>query len=81
MTSDWDRPGFVQGFCEALAKRIAKLEIDCPGGHRDTTYDGRCFVPESLLVRWERIEWAAKQLVGTYPGMERLRSLSEALDS
>lgn len=24
--SDWDRPGFVEGFCNALARRIGRLE-------------------------------------------------------
>jgi hypothetical protein len=88
---DWTRPGFVEGFCEALAKRIAKLEgqvaWDDHGsgvnrvvvGDIRTTGDGRCVVPWKSVGRWLAIEIAALDCVLEKPGaIARLRELVES---
>ena len=50
--------GYLEGFTKELAKRVAKLEAA-----KSDTFDGRCLVPEARVLRWEKLERAAKEAV------------------
>jgi hypothetical protein len=75
---DWDRPGFVEGFCEALAKRVAELELQAEADMRHQSEAIRLGhqreAMQDAVDRWKRIEQAARDYLLGLPGSyERLR--------
>ena len=86
--SDWDRPGFVEGFCNALARRIARLEdsvaelearIPAPeivtrAPRESPTHDGRIVVDAN---EWERLNRLHKAAIVMCPYLERIPAYQE----